>query len=682
MAEKRGRFEEIYRQKTQAGEGTFSALKSSASERRKELTDLRRLFPTTGVLGAMLESAFGKAYKSKGKGPTGVVDRTTSNFDNKTLNAIRLSTAVSAKNSMVLPGMARDMNVMRQNIVKMTKQSTGSATNRADAFFLKAKEREAAYETQIASKSPTRDGVKDAVKEKGGFFSNLLSGILGLGFKDLLIGLLKGGLITGVLVGIGKYFTDPEFRKSVNDIINNIGQAVFGSEYWENLKTTIKDNLVEGALLVGGSYLAFKGAVALFTAALTGAAGTLTGAIGAMMRNPFVLAAIGLGAGAYAYNQYSKKKKIGQAIDEGNLTNLRERIWKEGGYDHEMGERPEDTNKLNMELMETLRLASEDESNTAYRRGVAKRFLKEIEEGKEKLPSPEDFAKNVESEKVKPIREMSPEQKKIQNKIDELQKEQKNATESRKLELSTEISSLLKQKRKLKGTGPLRLSDSENKPGVYVTTPTKLNSNIKFNDLTPEQQLVVIREQRKQEGFFPGSASYDLNNPGNMVYSEQTAGFGAVRDSSGRGTGDVKGKLAKFPSLADGEKAQIDLLSKGKNYRDLSLDDALKRWTGTLEKPEESTNYRSNIFAKLQIEHTDAVVENTKATIELTKQAEAEKEDTFTATLAALLQAMASTTTGTNVTNVNNTSVSTGGMASPYNDDLLALFKSRAAQGF
>jgi hypothetical protein len=82
------------------------------------------------------------------------------------------------------------------------------------------------------------------------------------------------------------------------------------------------------------------------------------------------------------------------------------------------------------------------------------------------------------------------------------------------------------------------------------------------------------------------------------------------------------------------------------------------------------------------MEHKDAVVENTKATIELTKQAEAEKEDTFTATLAALIQAMASTTTGTNVTNVNNTSVSTGGMASPYNDDLLALFKSRAAQGF
>jgi hypothetical protein len=674
MAEKRGRFEEIYRQKTQAGEGTFSALKSSASERRKELTDLRRLFPTTGVLGAMLESAFGKAYKSKGKGPTGVVDRTTSNFDNKTLNAIRLSTAVSAKNSMVLPGMARDMNVMRQNIVNMTKQSTGSATNRADAFFLKAKEREAAYETQIATKSPTRDGVKDAVKEKGGFFSNLLSGILGLGFKDLLIGLLKGGLIAGVLVGIGKYFTDPEFRKSVNDMVNSLGTAIFGAEYWESLKTDLKNGLMDGALIIGGSYLAFKVASNLLTAAITETATGISSVLAAFLKHPAVLAFAAVGvAGAVAFKAQAKaeekqSKETQKFAEEGNLEKLKLGVaesFLDEDFDKRLGYNP-----INKKL---------DEMERAE---VRKRLEKAIAGGSKKA----QIALNRLDASYGVGPSMNKEQMEVQKRIDiltsELNNKQNAVSEARKLSIGEEISKLQKEKRSLRGASPTVEPSVENISGGSNITPTKLNSDVKFNDLTPEQQLVVIREQRKQEGFFPGSASYDLNNPGNMVYSEQTARFGAVRDRSDRGTGDVKGKLAQFPSLAAGEAAQIDLLSKGKNYRDLSLDDALKRWTGTLEKPEESTNYRSNVFAKLQMEHKDAVVENTKATIELTKQAEAEKEDTFTATLAALIQAMASTTTGTNVTNVNNTSVSTGGMASPYNDDLLALFKSRAAQGF
>jgi hypothetical protein len=685
MAIKRGRFEEIYRQETQSGKSTLGALASTATERRREMTDLRRMFPSSGILGAMLESAFGKAYKYKGSGKGAMAEKGkgSDSFDAKTMNVIRVNTAITAKNSMVLPGMARDMNVMRQNIVKLTKHTTGAASTRADAFFLKSKERENAYEAQLADKTPQQ--VKDAgtKKEQKGFFSNLLSSILSLGFKDILIGLLKGGLIAGVLFGIGKYFKDPEFKKSVNDMINNLGSAIFGAEYWDNLKTQIKDNLLQGAILIGGSYLAFKGAVALFTSALTGAAGTLTGAMGAMMRNPYVLAAMGLGVGAYAYNQYRKKQKIGQAIDEGNLMSLRERIWKEGKYDHEGGERPEETEKLNMEVMETLRLASEDESNTAYRRGVAKRFLKELEEGKEKLPSPEDFAKNVESEKIEPIREMSPEQKKIQNKIDELQKEQKTATESRKLELSTEITSLLKQKRKLKGTGPLRVSETENKPGVSDTTPSQLSSDIKFNDLTKEQQLLVVREQRRQEGFYPGSASYDMNNPGNLVYSEQAARFGAIKDPSGkRGTGDVKGKLAQFPTLAAGEAAQIDLLANGVNYRNLSLNDALKRWTDSQDNPQETANYRANIFAKLQIEHTDAVNENTGALIALKEQQEKEKESTMTEILTALLQGMASATTGATVNNVNNTTVASGPVASPYNEDMMNIFKQRVTQGF
>jgi hypothetical protein len=225
------------------------------------------------------------------------------------------------------------------------------------------------------------------------------------------------------------------------------------------------------------------------------------------------------------------------------------------------------------------------------------------------------------------------------------------------------------------------VSDAFSEAKSQYTSPTKVGGNVTFRDLTKEQQDALLMAQREQEGFKPGTVSYDLNNPGNLVYSEQTARFGAKRDLSGRGVGDVKGKFAVFPSLEAGMAAQKDLwMSSG--YADKPLDEALKRWTGTMDKPEASANYRKNIFAKLSIENNEAINKNTDAVIGLKENMQEQDKTTTTELLSALLQAMASATTGTNVTNVNNTSVSSGGVASPYNDDLLTLFKSRAAQGF
>jgi hypothetical protein len=688
MAMRRGRFEEIYRQETQTGKSTLGALASTAAERRRELTDLRRMFPTSGILGAMLESAFGKSYKYKGSGRSSLTEKgkVSDSFDSKTMNVIRVNTAITAKNSMVLPGMARDMNVMRQNIVKLTKHSVGAASTRADAFFLKSKERENAYEAQLAEKTPQQVKDSGTKKEQKGLFGNLMSSILSLSFKDLLIGLLKGGLISGVLVGIGKYFTDSEFKKSVNDMLNSLGSAIFGSDYWENLKNEIKDNLLKGAILIGGSYLAFKGAVALFTTALTGAVGTLTSAMGAMMRNPYVLAAMGLGVGAYAYNQYRKKQKIGQAIDEGNLMNLRDRIWKEGKYEHEGGESPEETEKLNMELMETLRLASEDESNTPYRRGVAKRFLKEIEEGKEKLPSPEDFVKKDESEKVEPIRDMSPEQKKIQAKIDELQKEQKTASESRKLELSTEITELLKQKRKLKGTGPLRVSDSETSPKKVVSANAMPESYVN------SEMAELIRKRFIEAGFTSEQAEAAVINAfaesklnpkaqSPITAREDSVGlFQMNRRGGGLGTKYTKEQL-QDPNFNIG--LAIQAAKESKAFREAKTQsEAIEAFVRDVERPANMEEQISKRIAMANEPLENAVYKNTEELNRLNKFNEQEKESTMTEILTALLQGMASATTGATINNVNNTSVASGPVASPYNEDMMNIFKQRVTQGF
>ena len=50
---------------------------------------------------------------------------------------------IIAKNSLALPGMARDMNVLRQNIVKLVKLKNAEAITKADKFFKTEDQREA-----------------------------------------------------------------------------------------------------------------------------------------------------------------------------------------------------------------------------------------------------------------------------------------------------------------------------------------------------------------------------------------------------------------------------------------------------------------------------------------------------------------------------------------------------------
>jgi hypothetical protein len=117
-------------------------------------------------------------------------------------------------------------------------------------------------------------------------------------------------------------------------------------------------------------------------------------------------------------------------------------------------------------------------------------------------------------------------------------------------------------------------------------TGTDTNKVITFGSLSTEQQYAVLAEQRKQEGFKPGMLTYDLNNPGAMLYDKITANFGAVRDDTGRGVDALKGKFAKFPTLQQGIEAQRYKWLNGQKgkYANLPLNQALQLWiTGKIE---------------------------------------------------------------------------------------------------
>lgn len=115
---------------------------------------------------------------------------------------------VIAKNSIVLPGMARDMNVLRQNISKLVnlkgKESKVKAEGKADKFFQSEDAREAKLEEERKKNTPIKEGKdkKEPTEEKKGG-GGLLSGLM-----DMLnpVNLLKG-LFMGIVGAFGALFS-------------------------------------------------------------------------------------------------------------------------------------------------------------------------------------------------------------------------------------------------------------------------------------------------------------------------------------------------------------------------------------------------------------------------------------------------------------------------------------------
>lgn len=157
---------------------------------------------------------------------------------------------IIAKNSLALPGMARDMNVLRQNIVKLVKLKNAEAATKADKFFKTEDQREA--ELEAARKKETapiqeREGkVKKEKMEKGGEEE---------GFLDVLWDLLKG-VLGGLFLGLGMAFAKVfDLGKIVSDIADKLNpmpliEGLFKTlkEGWQKITETdiVKETLIKG----------------------------------------------------------------------------------------------------------------------------------------------------------------------------------------------------------------------------------------------------------------------------------------------------------------------------------------------------------------------------------------------------------------------------------------------------
>jgi hypothetical protein len=194
---------DVIRSKRKSGQSRTGSFFGSLKDKLKETIDPRQIFNQTGILTSLFPSL--KAYKAKGVGEeTGkMIQRRTTELSTAPqsvsemdLSVIEKNTKISAVNSMALPGLSRDVNVMRQNISKLVENVRLKPATKADNFFKKSAEREKEFESKFKTR-PKLTGpnttISDEEEKSKGFLGSLLS--------------IVGGLIKAITTTIGKIFS-------------------------------------------------------------------------------------------------------------------------------------------------------------------------------------------------------------------------------------------------------------------------------------------------------------------------------------------------------------------------------------------------------------------------------------------------------------------------------------------
>jgi peptidoglycan hydrolase-like protein with peptidoglycan-binding domain len=134
-----------------------------------------------------------------------------------------------------------------------------------------------------------------------------------------------------------------------------------------------------------------------------------------------------------------------------------------------------------------------------------------------------------------------------------------------------------------------RILNAYNNPGVASAAPSPA-ANFDFVTETPMQpDRPLTPQQPISQGQQDVNAILKLpykerriahHNPGNIKYGKFASQYGAVQ---GRKATDG-GYFAIFPDWESGMKAKKDLLTS-RNYKNLTLDEAMKRWSGYYVEP-------------------------------------------------------------------------------------------------
>lgn len=243
------RLAEIYRSEKSTGGGLGSAI----GKNLKEKIDPRKMFDQRGLLVSMFPSL--KTYNATGKNNISqkISGDSGSGIDNDILNSIAATSSLTAKNSMSLPMMARDMNLMKLNMFKLVKLQGGTAnTNKTDVFWKNAKDRETAYENTIGKFSGSKIRGMLGVKQRrdGQSPSTALfvqTGGTGASTEGMLSGLLNSNTLKSILTATVGFLTSPVALTVMG------GAALFGIMKTLMDKNSDKEGVDLATKALGGS---------------------------------------------------------------------------------------------------------------------------------------------------------------------------------------------------------------------------------------------------------------------------------------------------------------------------------------------------------------------------------------------------------------------------------------------
>ena len=232
------RLADIYKSEKSIGGGLGSTLGKAALEK----IDPRKMFNQQGLMAAILPALF-KAYSAAPKSKTNNMSSrlTAPSLDTSALESqmtdVAINTRITAKNTMVLPMMARDTNLTKLNIMKLVKLQGGKSTRTTDMFFKNAAAREKEYESKFSKEkektpTPSSSGGSSATAGRAGglkgigldFLSSLMGGI-GKGLGIAAIGAGIGGFFAGLAAG-GAAVTALGGAKGVKDMLVNLAEGL------------------------------------------------------------------------------------------------------------------------------------------------------------------------------------------------------------------------------------------------------------------------------------------------------------------------------------------------------------------------------------------------------------------------------------------------------------------------
>lgn len=187
---------DLVRSRRESGGSIAGSLSYGFKERIKESFDPRRMINQGGLLTALFPNL--KSYKAgSGKrsiGSKSILGENSQLSSDPILESIRLNTRTSAKNSLVLPSMARDVFVMNKNIKQMVKIFGGKPKDTADEWFSRQAAREAAYESRFGLKTKSKKDTKPTPEkepDKKGFFRTIADMVMKIPFIASLAGVIS-----------------------------------------------------------------------------------------------------------------------------------------------------------------------------------------------------------------------------------------------------------------------------------------------------------------------------------------------------------------------------------------------------------------------------------------------------------------------------------------------------------